>query len=116
MALQGTWVAVFAERNGAKLDGSDPGIKSTKFTFDGAKVTISPLKEEPSAYTLDPDKSPKEMDIDVGDGKIDVKLLAIYKFEGDRLKLHWVKNGPRPSDFDTSKCEGVVIVFEKKKE
>jgi RNA polymerase sigma factor (sigma-70 family) len=114
--LQGTWVAVSAERNGAKLDGDDPGVKSTKFTFDGDKVTMSPLKEEPSPYTLDPDKSPKEMDIDVGDGKKDVKLLTIYKFEGGRLKWHWVKDGPRPSDFDTSKSKGVVIVFEKKKQ
>ena len=84
-------------------------------TFDGDKVTMSPLKEEPSSYTLDPDKSPKEMDIDVGDGKKDVKLLTIYQFEGGRLKWHWVKDGPRPSDFDTSKSKGVVIVFEKKK-
>jgi RNA polymerase sigma factor (sigma-70 family) len=112
--LQGTWVAVAAERNGAKLDSDDPGVKSTKFTFDGDKVTMSPLKEEPSSYTLDPDKSPKEMDIDVGDGKKDVKLLTIYKFEGGRLKWHRVKDGPRPSDFDTGKSKGLVIVFEKK--
>jgi RNA polymerase sigma factor (sigma-70 family) len=114
--LQGTWVAVSAERNGAKIDGDDPGIKSTKWTFDGDKVTMSPLNEEPCPYTLDPDKTPKEMDIDVGDGKKDVKLLTIYKFEGGRLKWHWVKDGPRPSDFDTSKSKGVVIVFEKEKE
>jgi RNA polymerase sigma factor (sigma-70 family) len=113
--LQGTWVAVSAEHNGAKIDGDDPGIKSTKMTFDGDKVTMSPLKEEPCPYTLAPDKSPKEMDIDVGDGKKDVKLLTIYKFEGGRLKWHWVKDGPRPSDFDTSKSKGVVIIFEKKK-
>jgi RNA polymerase sigma-70 factor (ECF subfamily) len=114
--LQGTWVAVSAERNGAKIDSDDPGINSTKWTFDGDKVTMSPLKEEPCPYTLDPDKSPKEMDIDVGDGKKDEKLLTIYKFEGGRLKWHWVKDGPRPSDFDTSKSKGVVIVFEKKKQ
>jgi RNA polymerase sigma factor (sigma-70 family) len=113
--LQGTWVAVSAERNGAKVDGDDPGVKSTRFTFDGDKVTMSPLKEGPCPYTLDPDKSPREMDIDVGDGKKDVKLLTIYKFEGGRLKWHWIKDGPRPSDFDTSKSKGVVIVFEKKK-
>jgi RNA polymerase sigma factor (sigma-70 family) len=114
--LQGTWVAVSAERKGAKIDRDDPGVQSTKMTFDGEKVTLSPLKEEPCPYTLDPDKSPKEMDIDVGDGKKDVKLLTIYQFEGGRLKWHWVKDGPRPSDFDTSKSKGVVIVFEKKKE
>jgi RNA polymerase sigma factor (sigma-70 family) len=114
--LQGTWVAVSGERNGAKIDGDDPGIKSTKWTFDGDKVTVSPLKKEPCPYTLDPDKSPKEMDIDVGDGKKDGKLLTIYRFEGGRLKVHWVKDGPRPSDFDTSHSEGGVIVFEKKKQ
>jgi RNA polymerase sigma factor (sigma-70 family) len=113
--LQGTWVAVSAERNGTKIDGDDPGVKSTKFTFDGDKVTLSPLKEEPCAYTLAPDKSPKELDIDVGDGQKDVKLRTIYQFEGGRLKWHWVKDGRRPSDFDTRKSQGVVIVFEKKK-
>jgi RNA polymerase sigma factor (sigma-70 family) len=114
--LQGTWVAVSAELNGAKIEGDDPGIKSTKMTFDGDKVSMSPLKEEPCSYTLDPDKSPKEMDIDVGDGKKDVKWLTVYKFEGGRLTWHCVKDGPRPSDFDTSKSKGVVIVFEKKKQ
>jgi uncharacterized protein (TIGR03067 family) len=114
--LQGTWVAVSAERSGAKLDGEDPGVTSTQMTFDGDKVTLSPLKEGPCPYTLAPDKSPKELDIDVGDGQKDVKLLTIYQFEGGRLKWHWVKDGPRPSDFDTGTSQGVVIVFEKKKE
>jgi RNA polymerase sigma factor (sigma-70 family) len=113
--LQGTWVAVSAERKGAKVDGGDPAIKSTTMTFDGDKVTIFPLKEDPCPYTVAPDKSPKEMDIDVGGGKQDVEFQTIYAFADGKLKWHWVKDGPRPSDFDTSKSKGVVIVFEKKK-
>src|SRR5262249_23119318 len=114
--LQGTWVAVSAEHKGNKIDGQELKNKPTTMTFDGDKVTILPLKEEPCPYTLDPGKTPKELDIDVGDGKKDVKLQTIYEFEGDKLKWHWVKDGTRPSDFDTTKSNGVVIIFEKKKE
>ena len=114
--LQGTWVAVSAENNGKAIGGDDPGIKSTKMTFDGDKLTIVPLKgPDKLPYTLDPSKTPREMDITVDVVK-GVKLLTVYELDGDRLKWHMVKDGSRPSDFDTSKSKGTVIVFEKKKE
>jgi RNA polymerase sigma factor (sigma-70 family) len=109
--LQGTWVAVSAEGKGAKID--DPKLKSTKMTFDGDKVTIVPLMEDKLTYTLDPDKKPKEMDITTDKG---VKLLTIYELEGGKLKWHFVKEDPRPSNFDTSKSKGVIIVFERQKD
>src|SRR5262245_61986032 len=114
--LQGTWIAVSAERNGVKIEaGDDVRIRSMTMTFDGDKVTISPLAgNDPRPYALDPDKSPREMDI--GDEeKPTVRIATIYAFDGDKLKWHYVRDGARPSDFDTSKSNGIVIVFEKKK-
>ena len=52
----------------------------------------------------------------VGDGKAELVFQTIYEFDGATLKWHMVKDGARPSNFDTRKSKGVVIVFEKKKE
>jgi RNA polymerase sigma factor (sigma-70 family) len=113
--LQGKWLAVSAEVKGVKLADDDPGIKSTSLTFDGDHVTILQLKgEEPVPYALDPDKKPKQMDITVDVGKGE-KLLTIYELDGSKLKVHFVKDGSRPTDFDSNKSKGTVIVFEKQK-
>jgi RNA polymerase sigma factor (sigma-70 family) len=112
--LQGKWVAVSGELLGAPLDAEDERIKFWKLTFDGDNV-IFPTKEgnegPKCSYTLDPDKTPKEIDIDVGG----VKLLGIYEFADGKWKWHWIKGGGRPTDFDTGKSQGILIVFEKQK-
>jgi uncharacterized protein (TIGR03067 family) len=73
-------------------------------------VTLNDTKTV--AYTLDAEKQPKEMDIQV---EVDGDLMkAIYEFDGPNvLKLSWKKNGQRPTDFDTARNESVLIVFAK---
>jgi RNA polymerase sigma-70 factor (ECF subfamily) len=109
--LQGFWVPVASVVNGEKKDPENPKLTHWRLTFEGDKVTLP--GEKTVAYTLDPKKVPKEMDIMV---EVDGDLMkAIYEFAGEkRIKISWKKNGERPTDFDTTKNESVLIVFEKK--
>jgi RNA polymerase sigma-70 factor (ECF subfamily) len=108
--LQGTWIPVGGEVDGLKKSSKDPKLVQWTLIFDGDRVTLPGDEKVP--YALDPTQQPKEMDIKVKGKKIPMK--AIYQFEGATLKLSWKKDGGRPSDFDTGKNEGVLIVFERR--
>jgi uncharacterized protein (TIGR03067 family) len=110
--LQGSWVPIASEVNGGKIDPDDPKLQQWKLVFDGDMVTLY-SDEKPVAYTLDPKKQPKEMDIMVKGDKGPKK--AVYELAGDRLKLSFRKVGERPSDFDTRKKGSVLVVFERRK-
>jgi uncharacterized protein (TIGR03067 family) len=106
--LQGTWTAVSGERDGQKLNEfqlkhwEQMIFKDDTFTREGGE------KKE-GTYTLDPEKEPKEIDLN-----LTVKCQAttwpgIYELKGNTLKLCF-KPG-RPTAFDSK--GGVLIVFQK---
>jgi RNA polymerase sigma-70 factor (ECF subfamily) len=109
--LQGSWVPIASAVAGMKKRPDDPKLQQWNLTFDGDQVILNEKKTV--AYTLDPEKQPKEMDIMV---EVDGDLMkAIYEFDGPKvLKLSWKKNGERPTDFDTARNESVLIIFGKK--
>jgi RNA polymerase sigma factor (sigma-70 family) len=111
--LQGPWFPVAGVMAGTKKAADDPKVQHTHLFFDGDNVTVA--GSGPVPYTLDSAKQPKEIDIMLGGRQGTIK--AIYEFDGSRLNVSWLSwggGGERPSDFDTGKSQGVLIVFERR--
>jgi uncharacterized protein (TIGR03067 family) len=108
--LQGNWTVVAAEEAGQRVDQLD----GSSYTFDGDKLRIrSPFFEmDGQAYKLNTFKNPKEIDIQIGQGRV---IRGIYRLQGDDLVLctapfrpttnaqghNVVEPGPRPTAFDS---------------
>lgn len=108
--LQGSWAAVYGIMNGNKKPTDDPKLRNWKVTFDGDRVTLPGGQAVP--YTLNALKQPKELDIAMEDDEGIIQ--AIYEFEGDRLRIFWVKQEKRPPDFHTPRDKGLCIVLERR--
>jgi uncharacterized protein (TIGR03067 family) len=106
-ALQGTWSMVSGTQDGKPVP--EDVIKRIKVVVSGDKMTqmLGDEKHE-HTYKLNPDKSPKEIDVDFGDGKAG---KGIYELKGDTLKVaHGSKPGsPRPRDFTSKEGSGVLV-------
>jgi uncharacterized protein (TIGR03067 family) len=119
--LQGTWTIVSIEVDGAKPTGPkvDEVLKTGTLTFDGNTLqTKFPMKSDKGTFKLDPDKKPKQIDVEFeGRGKNGKPDLGIYEFDGETLKLCFVSGGgPRPTGFKTAKQDqGEAIYFVLKK-
>ncbi len=116
--LQGTWVAVSIEINGTPAPVYE--AKRPRFTFKGEKLLVRHEKdggkEVEWAYKIDPNKSPKQIDIEFDQTSETKKsLYGIYEAKGDELKVCWgftAKN--RPTKFATNKEEELVLIVFKK--
>jgi len=105
--LQGTWVMVSGTQDGKPVP--EDVIKRVKLVVTGDKMaqTMGERKHE-HTYKLNPDKSPKEIDVDFGDGKVG---KGIYELKGDTFKVaHGGKpDRPRPKDFSSKEGSGVLV-------
>ena len=99
--LDGEWTVVEFERGGKSppkefLESANVVIK------DGALDLQDPRRSEPGSFTLDPKKSPGQIDLKFKEGpKNDVirEAVGIYELKDDQLKLAWRKDGTRPTEF-----------------
>jgi RNA polymerase sigma factor (sigma-70 family) len=124
--LQGTWQVVGAEEGGNEIHEVD--LKEAKETFvvKGGKMTYcrDGKVQVTMKITLDPDETPKAMDLEFTDeGKeIGGKNHAIYDLDGDTFKLRMNDKfggnsaGERPTDFSTGKGKGTVLFILKRAE
>jgi RNA polymerase sigma-70 factor (ECF subfamily) len=109
--LQGTWTPIGSLVAGVKKDPNDAKLKPWKLVFEGDRVTLPGGDRVP--YKLNPRKNPKQIDIELDADPIPIH--GIYEFDGDKLRLSWVKSGERPVNFDTAKNDSVLIVFAKQR-
>jgi len=115
--LQGTWVVIEAERDGAPLDrikGNKLVVKDNHFTV----VTRS--AELKGDLTLGPNKSPKTVDFHHQEGQLrDKKGEGIYRLDGDRLTLCYAEadsGKERPDAFATREGSSrLLIVVQRQK-
>lgn len=95
--VQGKWkiteAAVFGRR--LPVDKAVAILGGDTMEFKGDKVA---LRGE-MAFTLDPSKSPKWIDMSTADGK---GAVGVYALDGDKLTLHYVATGSaaRPTDLE----------------
>ena len=116
-ALVGKWDIVKAELAGKDITEH---LKSMKFEItEGGKYTAD-LGEEKDvgAFTVDPAKKPKEMDIKGNGGPNKDKLIkAIYKLDGDTLTVCYELGGgdKRPEKFETKPDTKLLVINYKRK-
>jgi uncharacterized protein (TIGR03067 family) len=104
--LQGTWSMVSGIQDGKPMP--EDVIKRIQFVVSGDKMTqmMGEQKYE-HTYKLNPDKSPKEIDVEFGDGKVG---KGIYELKGDTFKVaHGRPDSPRPKDFASKEGSGVIV-------
>ena len=106
-ALQGTWSMISCSQDGKPLP--EDVIKSISVVVSGDKMTqIMGDQKHEHTYKLNPDKSPKEIDVDLGDGKVG---KGIYELKGDTFKVAHgsMPDSPRPKNFTSKEGSGVLI-------
>ncbi len=111
--MEGTWIAVSAERDGEKRSKDD--IKDLKFVVKGDKWSITLEGQEyQGTLKIDPTKTPKESDSIMEDGQI---VKAIYKVDDKHLTLCWRGPGEdRPKEFVSKPDSGInLVVFKRAK-
>jgi uncharacterized protein (TIGR03067 family) len=112
--LQGLWRPVKPIVNGKTSKLNDKTVRNTILIFDDDMAAVWDGK---GPFTLKPDAMPKQLDIELHRKDQKELVKAIYRFEGDRLVVSWMKGtGERPPDFETGKEKGVLIIYEKRKE
>jgi uncharacterized protein (TIGR03067 family) len=110
--LQGNWRLVALEEGGKRQEVPFDKAQKLTVTADRIQGVVREGKPAEMAYTLDPTKIPKAIDLAyVADGKKGDAFRAIYRREGDALTICFLpavageKDGKRPNRFIT-KGEG----------
>jgi uncharacterized protein (TIGR03067 family) len=101
--IQGTWAF------GSVIDQGkeQPMPKENRVVITPDTLKIVYPRDDPTGwrYTIDPTKSPKEMDwiVEIDPGR-PIRQLAIYTLDGDTLKICSAAAGkPRPTRFESRK-------------
>ena len=118
--LEGSYSVVVYLVNG-KPD--EMGDEVTSFTIKDGTITISAKREDKESFTVDPSKTPAEIDI-IPPDKNDHKVLGIYQTKetdkGFELTIAFVKGGNgkalRPTDFKGEGDDYAVLKLLRKKE
>jgi RNA polymerase sigma factor (sigma-70 family) len=102
--FQGAWVALSGEENGQQV--SARGLQSWgHLAFAGGKVIRAGGERREGTYTINPDKDPKEIDLFTEENT----WRAIYRFEGNRLKLVLRFGEKRPTEFASR--EALLLLY-----
>jgi uncharacterized protein (TIGR03067 family) len=108
--LQGTWRGVSGEELGTVL--KDTKDEEIEFVFKGDSLVVKQHREVTAEFkfSLDPSKSPKELDLHFAEADKKGKVcLAIYELDGDKLtictntKLRPTDDEKRPNVYSTKK-------------
>ena len=115
-AIQSIWELVTTEANGVTVPaGADTTMR---FAFADGKLKLTLVgkpKEQDATYKLDPDATPKAIDIDEGKGRTS---LGIYELDGDKLRICLAegKTPVRPTEFKAAGKRVMVVTFKRVKE
>jgi uncharacterized protein (TIGR03067 family) len=117
--LEGEWSMVSGFMDGHPIDA--PMVKYGKRVTRGNQTSVQfgPQVFMKATFTLDPAKSPRQIDFVHTEGMHMGKTqLGIYECDGRKLRLSSATPGqPRPVDFEPRKGDGKTVAewkFEKK--
>src|SRR5262249_10464273 len=86
-----------------------PGVADAVFAGDRVTLDINTDNKGEGAFTLDPTRDPKEIDVTPANGA--GRKLGIYRLEGDRLTLRLGAAGARrPKRFETGDTSTAVVL------
>ena len=113
--MQGEWRVEKAVRRGK--DAPAAVRDKLSIAISGSTITINDsteAREEKAEITLDPSKTPANIDA-VPTLPGSDRVLGIYKLEGDNLTICWNKgDGPRPGAFEIKPGTDVVLLVLKR--
>jgi uncharacterized protein (TIGR03067 family) len=116
-AMVGNWKIEKAELGGKDITEH---IKDLKFEVrDGGKYTaeLGEVKDD-GTFTVDPAKSPKELDVKpTGGPNKGQTVKGIYKLDGDTLTIcydHEADKGKRPAKFETKPDTTLLLIVYKR--
>jgi uncharacterized protein (TIGR03067 family) len=113
--LLGEWTGEKAETGGMPLPVPVGGM-TMEFKPDGKVVMTDAGKPpEEAGYTADPKKDPHEIDLTqpMAGGKV-MKMLGIYKVDGDTLTLCLGVVGERPTKFESAAGQATLLMTFKR--
>jgi RNA polymerase sigma factor (sigma-70 family) len=110
--IQGTWNLVSLELGGKQAPEEQVKAADASLAFDGEKVTLAGKgQKKEGIFRLDPDKSPKEIDLVFDDETI----KAVYLLEGNALKVSRSQDpGARPAGLATKEGDTTALMVFKK--
>ena len=116
-AMVGNWKLEKAELGGKDLTEH---LKAMKFEIrDGGKYTVQVAEEkDDGAFTIDPTKKLKEMDVKPTGGPHKGKTVkAVYKLDGDTLVMCYdfdADKGNRPEKFESKEGTTLLLITYKR--
>jgi uncharacterized protein (TIGR03067 family) len=121
--LQGAWQVVGSESGGKRLDKGDPKLQKLRFVFRGGEVTLTrpdgvAVKR---SFTVDPSKTPKELNVTWVSRGETVTVPCIYKLDEGQLMICMpsplMKPSQRPKKFEAVAGDGLeLLTLEKAKD
>ncbi|QEG30224.1 ECF RNA polymerase sigma factor SigE [Gemmata obscuriglobus] len=111
--LQGRWVVVAMEGDGEKVPADV--LEGMRWAIKGDQITASqPRSTGKMAFKLNPDKTPKEIDLTSLDGTLKgTTSPGIYELDGPKLRVCFGEK-VRPTTFATAQGDGrTMIALEK---
>jgi uncharacterized protein (TIGR03067 family) len=114
----GSWKCVSATIDGRPLAGDTVGQLRLTMTADRYKTERGDQVLFDSTYTIDPAKSPAQIDMVGTEGELKGKAApGIFKLDGDVLTICYVMPGKeRPKTFESEPQSGVFLVTWKRAE
>jgi uncharacterized protein (TIGR03067 family) len=123
--LEGTWTVVAATMNGVKATDRIAGrlkvtVRDNKLmlkpglSVDGnGKVELGDSEGNEAAFTLDPAKSPAQINLTFGSGGNKIEVKGIYLIEKEELKICFSPKA-RPKDFANAVESGQTLLVAKR--
>lgn len=108
-ALKGTWKVTKIVVNGQSPPDAEHA--ALEITEDQITPKVPNRDEKPAKYTLDASKSPKQIDVTVDNDT----MQGIYEIKEDTVKFCLCKKGLRPSSFEATGQDIILIEAKKQK-
>lgn len=111
--IQGTWQVTAAQQNGAPLNPEK--VTNTMVIVTGNSYrTLAGAQVDRGTFSIDPAKSPKQMDIK--SGTTGETLQAIYDVGPEHMRVCYALEGAdRPTEFATSTAEPRILLLDYKR-
>jgi uncharacterized protein (TIGR03067 family) len=113
--FQGTWILLSGEKGGEQIPADK--IKSVKLVFKDNKIKVahSGKKDHVEEFDIDPEKSPKEINVTRELNGQKSTVVGIYSFDGKTLKLCVDDFGKeRPTEFSTKDKPSYTLLVLKR--
>jgi uncharacterized protein (TIGR03067 family) len=114
--FEGMWTLASLQINGKPV--AEPDLKKFKLTAVGELWNLSiDGKQYPAQYRVEPDRTPKEIDVTYLEGPNKGKTVhGIYEFDGNTLRLcrQIEPDKDRPTAFESKPGSGLVLVTWKR--